>query len=185
MTTREYEAMFLLDNNAATADYAAVSSAVDEILRKHGADLVLQEKWDERKLAYDIRGHRRGTYYLVYFRAPTEAIARVNEDMRLMETVLRHLILVLDEPIETHVQKRAEEREKLAEDNRRHALGGWGDSRRKRDRRSRREDGESDGDEGDEVFDVDNDDADGPGFDGEAGAEDEERSARPARPGRR
>ncbi len=182
MTTREYEAMFLLDNNAATADYAAVSGAVDEILKKHGAELVVQEKWDERKLAYDIRGHRRGTYYLVYFRAPSSAVALINEDMRLLETVLRHLILGLDEPIAVHVQKRAEEREKMAEDNRRHALGGWGDTRRKRDRRSRRDDDDGDSDDGDSD-DRDSDDSDG--FDDSSADEIDEEAVRPSRSGKR
>jgi ribosomal protein S6 len=166
MTTRDYEGMFILDNNAATADYDATKGQVDEILGKHGATVVQSEKWDERKLAYDIRGHRRGTYYLAYFRAPPTAVARINEDVELNETVLRHLVLALDEPIEAHIQVLAEERERLAEDSRKQALGGWGDSRRKRDRRSRRdEDGEDGGGDGDEDFGGggggDDDDADG------------------------
>ena len=69
MSTRKYEAMFLLDNTAATADFEGTAAQVDKILEKHGAELVQKEKWDERKLAYEIKGHRRATYYLVYFRA--------------------------------------------------------------------------------------------------------------------
>jgi small subunit ribosomal protein S6 len=169
MSTRDYEGLFLLDNNAATADYDAVRGQVDETLKKHGGTVVMHEKWEDRKLAYDIRGHRRGTYYLAYFRSPPTGISRIHEDLGLAETVLRHLILALEEPIETHVQKRTEEREKLAEDSRKQALGGWGDSRRKRERRGRRESDDSGDDGGDSDLDIDPDDFSGDEDSGEMG----------------
>lgn len=131
MNHREYEGMFLLDNNAATADFDAAAGVVDKILEKNGAQVVRKEKWDERKLSYEIRGHRRATYYLVHFKAPTSAVAEINRDTRLNETVIRHLIQGLDEPIAQHVERTAKERELMAEDNRKNALtAGWGEPRR-------------------------------------------------------
>ena len=132
MRTRNYEAMFLLDNNVASADFEAAAAHVDGILEKHGATLVQKDKWDERKLAYEIKGHRRATYYLVYFTAPPGAIDHIHEDVHLNEVILRHLVLVLELPIEDHIKVRDEERERLAEDSRRNSLSGWGDSRRSR-----------------------------------------------------
>lgn len=131
MTTRNYEAMFILENNAATADFEGTAGKVDEILQKHGATLVQKDKWDERKLAYEIKGHRRGTYYLVYFEAPPSSISKMNEDIGLTETVLRHMVIALDLPIDDHIAKRAAEREALAEDSRKNAIGGWGSSGRR------------------------------------------------------
>ena len=144
MKTREYEAMFLLDNAAAVADWDGTAAVVDEILTKNGATIVQKEKWDERKLAFEIGGHKRATYYLTYFRGPTDVVAKVRNDSSLNEKIIRHLILVLDEPIEVHVKKRAEERERLAEESRKASLAaGWGtgDDRPRR----RREDDEGDG----------------------------------------
>jgi len=135
MSTRNYEAMFILENNAATADFDATSGAVDAILQKHGAESVQKEKWDERKLAYEIKGQRRGTYYLTYFTADPTAIAPINEDVLLTEAILRHMVLALDKPIAEHIETVEKEREMLAEDSRKNALGGWGD--RDRDRRRR------------------------------------------------
>ena len=149
MTSRNYEAMFLLDNRAAQADWDEVSGKVDAILDKHGATIVKKEKWDERKLAYEIKGQRRATYYLVYFQSSPSAINTIREDVQLTEVILRHMVLALDEEIDVHIKKRDEERELLAEDSRRHALSGWGGGggRRRRDRRSERpRDGERSGD---------------------------------------
>jgi small subunit ribosomal protein S6 len=140
--TRDYEAMFLLDNAACTADYEGTVAAVDQILERNGATLVQKEKWDERKLAYEIRGHKRATYYLVYFRAPTEAVAKIRGDAALSEKIIRNLVLALEEPIEVHVKKRAEERERLAEESRKANLAaGWGE-RGPEDRPRRRRDDE-------------------------------------------
>lgn len=131
MKTRTYEGMFLLDNNAATADFDAASAVVNTLLEKNGAQLVRKEKWDERKLSYEIRGHRRATYYLVHFTAPTTALAEINRDTRLTESIVRHLIVGIDLPVEEHVALQAKERELLAEDNRKNALtSGWGEPRR-------------------------------------------------------
>ena len=130
MTTRNYEAMFILENNAASADFEATAGKVDEILEKHGATLVQKEKWDERKLAYEIRGHRRGTYYLVYFTSGPSSLDAMTEDLHLTEVVLRHMFIVLDAPIDEHIATRDAERERLAEDSRRSSLGWGGGGRR-------------------------------------------------------
>ena len=142
MTVREYEAMFLLDNQAATADFEATAGQVDAILEKHGAEIVLKEKWDERKLAYEIKGHRRATYYLVYFKAPPTSITEVDTDVHLNEVILRHLVIALEEPIDQHIENRAADREKMAEESRRSSLSGWGDRRRGPKRERKPDEGE-------------------------------------------
>ena len=146
MRTRDYEAMFLLHNDKALADFDGTAAAVDHIVERSGAKIVKKEKWDERKLAYEIRGHKRATYYLLYFRAPTTAIAPIKADAGLSEKIIRHLIVGLEEPIDVHVKKRAEERERLAEESRKASLAaGWGGPGE--ERRRRRDDEEPGADE--------------------------------------
>ena len=60
---------------------------VDQILQKSGATIDQKEKWDERKLAYEIGGHKRATYYLTYFSAPTDAPAKISADETLNSSV--------------------------------------------------------------------------------------------------
>jgi small subunit ribosomal protein S6 len=139
MKTRDYEAMFLLDNDAATADFEGTAAKVDALIARAGGTIVKKEKWDERKLAYEIKGRRRATYYLVYFTAPGPAVAELRRDAELSDTILRHLVIALEEPIEVHIERQARERERLAEESRKASLAaGWGE------RRGRREGGEED-----------------------------------------
>jgi small subunit ribosomal protein S6 len=150
MTSRNYEGMFILDNNAATADFEATSGQVDTILEKHGASIVVKEKWDDRKLAYEIKGRRRGTYYLTYFQADPASIEKIAEDVHLTEDIIRHMVIVLDMPIEGYIETRNKERELLAEDSRKNSLGGWGDRRRPGGRPGGAGRGRGDDDDGDD-----------------------------------
>ena len=66
--TRPYEGMFLFPQSA-TADLQGAVDHVKEILGRSGAEILSIAKWDERRLAYDIKGNKRGVYFLVYFSA--------------------------------------------------------------------------------------------------------------------
>ena len=88
-----YEGMFLLDSNRASSDWAGVSKEVQGILERHGAEVLASRQWDERRLAYPIRGHKKGTYLLTYFRIDGRRITEIEHDCGLNETILRALIL--------------------------------------------------------------------------------------------
>ena len=88
-----YEAMFLVDSDEAAADWDGVEGAIRNILKKAEAEIVLLEKWDERRLAYEIDGRSRGTYILCYFRAEGGRIRGIEREVKLSERIVRVLIL--------------------------------------------------------------------------------------------
>ena len=92
-----YEGMFLLDNQAVRADWRKAKSLVTDTLEKHGARVNTARRWDERKLAYEIKGRMRGTYLLSYYEVGTEGIVGLRRDLELSEQVLRYLMLRVDE----------------------------------------------------------------------------------------
>ncbi|GJM25092.1 MAG: hypothetical protein DHS20C16_15070 [Phycisphaerae bacterium] len=87
----KYEIMFLFDPTFA-ADADKVREEIERILGRAEAKITFFEKWDERRLAYEIKGRRRGTYFLVYFDCAGDKITGIERDARLSETVLRILI---------------------------------------------------------------------------------------------
>lgn len=92
---RRYEAMFLFDP-AATRDWAAVEQEVRRLCERAGAQLLVCVKYDERRLAYEIKRRKRGTYALAYFEAPPDRIPELERDAQLSELLLRVLILKAD-----------------------------------------------------------------------------------------
>lgn len=90
-----YEAMFLL-STAQAADFGAAIAHLNEILARGHAEVVAMKKWDERRLAYEIAGNKRGVYILAYFKAPNESLGHIERDCRLSEKLMRSLILRAD-----------------------------------------------------------------------------------------
>lgn len=106
-----YEGMFIIDNTIANADWDAAVKQVSDILENKGAEIVKSEKWEERKLAYKLKGHKRGTYLLIYFKAPPDSIIPIKRDLQLSDNVLRSLIVKIDK-IKEPVSRETEPLEK-------------------------------------------------------------------------
>ncbi|MHC4401950.1 MAG: 30S ribosomal protein S6, partial [Planctomycetota bacterium] len=68
MAESVYEGMFLLDSGRYSRDPAAVSGQIPSMIQEAGGELLVSRLWEERRLAYPIRGNRKGTYWLTYFR---------------------------------------------------------------------------------------------------------------------
>jgi small subunit ribosomal protein S6 len=93
-TTKTYEGMFLLP--AGLGDFEAAIAPVRTVLERGEAEVLSLKPWDERRLAYEIGGNRRGMYVLTYFKADPEKISEIEQDCQLNETILRVLILRRD-----------------------------------------------------------------------------------------
>lgn len=87
-----YEAMFLLSQSVA-ADLSGAIAHINEVLSRGHAEVLAMKKWDERRLAYEIRGQKRGMYILAYFKAPGVDVAHIERDVNLSEKILRAQIL--------------------------------------------------------------------------------------------
>ena len=94
--TGKYEAMFLFPQ-AASADMNGAMDHIKEVLSKGEATLHSLVKWDERRLAYDIDGNKRGVYFLSRFTADTRKVKEIERDCRLSEKMLRALVIRNDE----------------------------------------------------------------------------------------
>lgn len=96
-----YEGLFLF-GTAATVDVEGSVKQIGDLVQKHGGEILLLKKWDERKLAFEIKKNKRGLYVLCFFKAPGDAVDKISRDVNLSETILRLLItdaehLTLDE----------------------------------------------------------------------------------------
>ena len=96
MPATVYESMFLLDTNKVAGDVGAAQKQLHAILEKNHCEVLASRPWDERRLAYPIKNHKKGLYYLTYFRTEGKNLANLERDLTLSELVLRYLILHVD-----------------------------------------------------------------------------------------
>lgn len=100
-----YEGMFLVDSAKAASDWDGVNAAIKKILEKAGAEIVSMKKWDDRRLAYDIRSTGRGTYLLCYFRVDGQKIQGIEKAVQLSEKIIRVLILSTEQMTIDDIEK--------------------------------------------------------------------------------
>ncbi len=80
---------------------------VHDILTKHHSEIVASRQWDERRLAYSIGGHKKGTYLLTYFRTDGENLKEIVADCRLSDVILRELVLKVHPKLADHLVNQA------------------------------------------------------------------------------
>ena len=100
-----YEAMFLYGPSAGSDLDGAIKNC-QSIIERHGGKIDVIKKWDERKLAYEIGGQKRGTYIIAFYKGPGKSVGEIERDVNLSEDILRVIVLKAD-----HLNK--EEMEKV------------------------------------------------------------------------
>ena len=96
MAENVYECMFIFNANAYARNPAAAQKAVEELLESADGEILASRLWNEQKLAFPIKGHRKGAYWLTYARIESSRLAKLNRSTQLNASILRHLFVKLE-----------------------------------------------------------------------------------------
>src|SRR5947199_1411239 len=99
MPAAVYECMFLLDTNKVSNDVPAAVQKLHAMLERNQSEILASRPWDERRLAYPIKNHKKGLYYLTYFRTEGQNVVGIERDCALNEMIVRMLILHVDDKL--------------------------------------------------------------------------------------
>ena len=89
---RRYELMLVLRPDVADDKAQAVIDRTTRQIVAGGGQIVKVAPWGRRRLAYQIDRYREGSYHIVLFEAPADAIAEMERGLLITEEVLRHLV---------------------------------------------------------------------------------------------
>ena len=95
---RRYELMLVVRPDVPDDRGQAVIDRTTRQLVTAGGQIVKVAPWGRRRLAYPIDRHREGSYHIVVFEAPPEAIAELERTLLITEDVLRHLVTRVERP---------------------------------------------------------------------------------------
>ena len=102
---RLYEGLFLIDSAKAASDWDGAIGAIEKVLSRAESEVVSLSKWDERRLAYDVKGKERGTYILTYFKCDPLKITAIERDVQLSEDILRVMVLTTDRMSQEDIER--------------------------------------------------------------------------------
>jgi small subunit ribosomal protein S6 len=108
MFLKDYETVFILNP---VLSETQVKDAVDKfkkVLTDNSSEVVSEENWGLRKLAYPIQGKSTGFYILIEFKSEPKVISTLEIEYRRDERVMRFLTTALDKhAVEYNARRRS------------------------------------------------------------------------------
>ncbi|MBQ1377224.1 MAG: 30S ribosomal protein S6 [Lachnospiraceae bacterium] len=89
----KYELVIVLNGNLEDDARSAAMERVTGYITRFGGTVANIDEWGKRRLAYEIQKMNEAFYYIVTFEAPVDAPAQIEANIRIMEQVLRFLIV--------------------------------------------------------------------------------------------
>ena len=93
----KYEMMFIVKANADEKAITNTAKSLKDIITTMKGKITNEQDLGSKELAYPIKKENVGYYFVVNFEATAEIIAELDRKARIDESVLRHLIIRLDE----------------------------------------------------------------------------------------
>ncbi len=90
---QKYELVVVLNGNLEDEARSAAMERVYGYITRFGGTVANVDEWGKRKLAYEIQKMNEAFYYIVTFEAPLDAPAQIEDNIRIMEQVIRFLIV--------------------------------------------------------------------------------------------
>jgi small subunit ribosomal protein S6 len=81
----------IVDPRPSDEEVATLLTQLSEQVTSLGAEVIKMENWGKRRLAYDIRKQREGTYAVLEVSAEPSTVKEFERQLRLNESVLRFL----------------------------------------------------------------------------------------------
>ena len=111
----QYETVFILTPVLSDEQMKEAVKKYEDYLAKAGSEIVHEEHWGMRKLAYPIQKKSTGFYHLIEYKAEGEVIANVETELKRDERVLRFLTVKLDKHAIAYNEKKRKKAQEQAE----------------------------------------------------------------------
>lgn len=112
----QYETVFIVTPVLSDAQMKETVEKFRKFLKDQKVEIVHEENWGLRKLAYPIQKKSTGFYHLIEFRAEGELIEKLETEYRRDERIIRFLTFKMDKyAVKYSVKKRSKKAEPVAE----------------------------------------------------------------------
>ncbi|OFX13172.1 MAG: 30S ribosomal protein S6 [Armatimonadetes bacterium RBG_16_58_9] len=94
--TRNYESLYIVDSTLTDDQVEAIVAKYANVVAEQGGEVQAAGRWDKRRLAYEVAGHRDGIYVLMYFSGEPAVMSELDRLLRIADDVFRHLIVRIE-----------------------------------------------------------------------------------------
>ena len=97
MSVRQYELVYILPPDTTEEQVTELHQQVEAVVSRMNGQIERMENWGRRRLAYEIAHQKEGVYVLEVINGPGEMTAELDRRLRVLDQVIRHLIVRVDE----------------------------------------------------------------------------------------
>jgi len=114
----QYETVFIATPVLSETQMKEAVQKFKKVITDNGGEIIHEENWGLKKLAYPIQKKSTGFYYLVEFRGPGELIEQLELQYRRDERIIRFLTFKMDKYAVQYAEKKRKQKEteKIQED---------------------------------------------------------------------
>ncbi|MBC3541510.1 30S ribosomal protein S6 [Rufibacter sediminis] len=106
MTLKNYEVLYIMTPLLNEAQMTETVEKFRQVLKENGADIIHEENWGLKKLAYPIQKKNTGFYHLVEFQGPATIVDQLELAFRRDEKIIRFLTTALDKHAVAYNERR-------------------------------------------------------------------------------
>jgi small subunit ribosomal protein S6 len=88
--------MYIMDPALSDEDQEALIERFRNLVTQNSGTVEAAEKWERRRLAYEVKGRREGVYVVMNFTGEPATEAELGRVLGITDPVLRHLIIRTD-----------------------------------------------------------------------------------------
>lgn len=111
---RDYQLGVVISPDVGEDQARALVDRISTIVANHDGRVIRVIAWGRRRLAYPIEHQRDGLYFWFDMQLPPTQVAAVEQQLRVNEAIIRHLLTLRDAGVVAQERERAEEAEARA-----------------------------------------------------------------------
>ena len=107
---KQYETVFIATPVLSDTQMKEAVAKYVKLITDNGGEVVYQEDWGLKQLAYPIQHKTSGFYYLIEFKATPEFVATLETQYHRDERIIRYLTVALDKHAVAYAEHRRQTR---------------------------------------------------------------------------
>ena len=105
---KQYETVFIATPVLSDSQMKEAVAKYTKLIADNGGEVVYEEDWGLKQLAYPIQHKTSGFYYLIEFKADPQFVAKLETQYHRDERIIRYITVALDKNAAAYAQRRRE-----------------------------------------------------------------------------
>jgi small subunit ribosomal protein S6 len=91
-----YELMLILKPDVSEEEQKAKTEKIKQTIKDANGEVIKEEAWGRRNLAYPIKHFAEGLYHLLFIKLPASSVGELRRKLRLEGHLLRFMVVRTD-----------------------------------------------------------------------------------------